>query len=312
LKRRNFLISSALSGLGLALTSHQLLAQRSLAVVSCPQGEKRRSQPLFRFVAVGDVGLGNDKQYEVAQAMNCYLQNNLYPFVLLAGDNIYNNGEIEKIAAVFEKPYQALLERGIRFYAVLGNHDIQTNNGEDEIRYAGFNMKGRYYTFRQDPVQFFALDTNGNAPWEEQLNWLEENLASSQSPWKIVYGHHPLYSSGMHGGDRDLIERLAPLFSRYHVQLYLSGHDHNYERTKLIKGTTYLVCGGGSNTRPVGHSSWTACSASTLSFAAFEVYSNWIKIKGIDREGNIFDRATIFNNLEQNIRINSAKAKLLI
>ncbi|NJM89554.1 MAG: metallophosphoesterase [Hydrococcus sp. RU_2_2] len=238
--------------------------------------------------------------------MNCYLQQNAYPFVLLTGDNIYNNGEIEKISAVFEQPYQALLKQNVRFYAVLGNHDIRTNNGEDEIRYSGFHMKGRYYTFTQDAVQFFALDTNGNAAWEEQLNWLEDNLTNSQSPWKIVYGHHPLYSSGMHGSDRDLIERLAPLFSRYGVQLYLSGHDHNYERTKLIEGTTYLVCGGGSNPRPVGHSSWTACSTSTLSFAAFEVYSNWIKIKGIDREGNIFDRATIFNNSVQNIRINSA------
>ncbi|MCU0535734.1 MAG: metallophosphoesterase, partial [Hydrococcus sp. Prado102] len=165
MKRRNFLIFSALSGLGLALTSHQFLAQRTLAVVSCPQGEKKRSQPLFRFVAVGDVGLGNDGQYEVAQAMNCYLQQNAYPFVLLTGDNIYNNGEIEKISAVFEKPYQALLDRDVRFYAVLGNHDIRTNNGEDEIRYSGFNMNGRYYTFAQDPVQFFAIDTNGNGEY---------------------------------------------------------------------------------------------------------------------------------------------------
>jgi Calcineurin-like phosphoesterase len=307
LKRRNFLISSALGGFGLALTAHKFLTQRALAVLSCPQDDIKGTQPLFRFVAVGDVGLGNEEQYQVAQAMNCYLQNNPYSLALLTGDNIYYNGEIEKVSAVFEKPYEALLKRDVRFHAVLGNHDIRINNGEDQLRYSGFNMQGRYYTFAQDPIQFFALDTNSNTAWEEQLNWLEENLANSQATWKIVYGHHPLYSSGMHGSDRDLIERLAPLFSRYQVQLYLSGHDHNYERTKLIDGTTYLVCGGGSNTRPVGHSSWTAHSASILSFAAFEVYSKWIKIRGIDREGNIFDRATIFNNSTQNIRINSAR-----
>jgi 3',5'-cyclic AMP phosphodiesterase CpdA len=288
LKRRNFIALSALGGLGLASLGHNLLAQNS------SQETTKELQPLFRFVAVGDVGLGNDGQYEVARAIDSYLQQNPFSLILLTGDNIYPNGEISLINSVFEKPYESLLKQGIPFYAALGNHDIRTNNGEDEIRYPQYNMKGRYYTFTKDSVQFFALDTNSNASWDEQLQWLEKNLASSKSPWKVVFGHHPLYSAGMHGGDRDLIDRLAPLFSRYNVQLYLCGHDHNYERTKAIASTTYLVCGGGSNIRPVGRSEETAFSVARLSFAAFEVYPNLIKISGIGSDGEIFDRAAIF------------------
>lgn len=296
MNRRIFLVLSGLSGLGLALGSHYLSSGRTLTLVSCPKRTTKLAQPLLRFVALADTGFGNDGQYAVAQAMNCYLQQNPFQFVLLAGDNIYDNGEIEKIGSAFEKPYQALLQQGIQFYAALGNHDIRTNNGEDEIRYSGFNMQGRYYTFTKEAVQFFAIDTNNNAPWKAQLDWLEENLSRSQVPWKVVFGHHPVYSSGVHGGSQQMVKRLTPLFSRYGVQLYISGHDHNYERTHRLQGTTYLVCGAGAKTRPVGSSSRTAISASRLSFATFEVYPNRLEVRGIDTNGKIFDQVAILNS----------------
>ena len=118
-------------------------------------------------------------------------------------------------------------------------------------------MPDRYYTFSEGIVQFFALDTNPNAAWEQQLRWLEDNLASSLATWKIVFGHHAIYSSGKHGRNSDLIRRLTPLFSKYGVQLYCNGHDHHYERTKPIDGTVYLTAGGGASTRSVGKSEWT-------------------------------------------------------
>ena len=61
--------------------------------------------------------------------------------------------------------------------------------------YPDFNMKGRYYTFSRNDVQFFALDTNGNADWKNQLIWLDDELSQSKATWKIVFGHHPTYAS---------------------------------------------------------------------------------------------------------------------
>ncbi|MDJ0694872.1 MAG: metallophosphoesterase [Mastigocoleus sp. MO_167.B18] len=248
---------------------------------------------LLRFISVADTGTGGDGQYSVAQSMINYRRQNPYNLVILAGDNIYTNGEIEKINSVFERPYASLLKQGIKFYSVLGNHDIRTANGEPQVKYFGFNMQGRYYTFYHGSVQFFALDTNHNADWQNQLIWLEKELSNSKAIWKIVFGHHQIYSSGVYGVNKPFIDVLTPLFQKYGVQLYINGHEHNYERTRPINGTTYMVCGGGANTRPVGRSEWTEYSASKLSFAAYNVYADRIEISGIGTDNEVFDRGVI-------------------
>ena len=298
LKRRRFLVASSLSGLGLAFLGkllHAEIAQNAdsnlvadLLLAEAPEA------PLLRFVSVADTGTGTRSQYAVAKAMTLYHQQNPFDLVVLAGDNIYNNGEIEKIGEVFERPYQSLLKQGVKFHACLGNHDIRTANGDFQVRYPGFNMQGRrYYTFRQEPVQFFALDTNHNADWKTQLPWLEQELSRSNAPWKVVFGHHQIYSSGAYGVNQPFVEVLTPMLQKYGVQLWINGHDHHYERTKPINGTTYLICGGGAGTRPVGREAWSAYSASKLSFAALEVYADKMVIGGIGTDNRVFDRGII-------------------
>lgn len=293
MKRRKLLLLSSLGGLGLALSNHYLTAWGNNQ--NNTQNSNQESTPLFSFVALGDVGTGNIGQLALSNIMDEYFQKNPFALVLLTGDNIYPDGAIDKIGGAFERPYRFLRRKQVPFYAVLGNHDIQTNNGVDQVNYAPLNMKGRYYTFSQSIVQFFALDTNENADWSKQLNWLEKNLAASTATWKIVFAHHPLYSSGLHGSDQELIKKLSPLLTRYKVPLYINGHDHNYERTQPIEGTTYLTCGAGAATRPVGHSEWTAKSVAKLSFALIDVYPQYLSIQGIDQNGQIFDRAQIKN-----------------
>jgi 3',5'-cyclic AMP phosphodiesterase CpdA len=154
-------------------------------------------------------------------------------------------------------------------------------------------MKGRFYTFSREPVQFFVLDTNHNADWKTQLPWLEQELSRSNAKWKVVFGHHPIYSSGSYGTNQAFIKSLTPLFQKHGVQLYINGHDHNYERTRSINNTTYLVCGAGAGLRPVGRSEWTEHSASVLSFAAYEVYPDRIEISGIGTDNRVFDSGVI-------------------
>lgn len=311
IKRRQFLIVSILSGLGIAVLGNTLKSKtvqnsnsRSTDTANrISEAEPSKSAevldnpvdkpPLLRFISVADTGTGAAGQYAVAEAMTRYHQQNPYDLVILAGDNIYNDGEIEKIGAVFERPYGELRQQGVQFHACLGNHDIRTENGEPQVRYAGFNMQGRYYTFRRADVQFFALDTNSNADWNAQLPWLEQELSRSDAPWKIVFGHHQIYSSGHYGINQGLIQTLTPLFQKYGVQVYINGHEHNYERTVPINGTTYLICGAGAGTRPEGRSEWTASSSRRLSFAAHEVYRDRLIIRGIDTDNYVFDKGII-------------------
>lgn len=311
LKRRQFLWLSSLGGFALALGGHFFAkgistpetADAKISSSPLPQQPQSSSDAvLLRFVSVGDTGTGAEGQYAVARAMAQYRERNPYFLVLLAGDNIYTSGEIEKIQAVFERPYQPLLESGVKFYACLGNHDVRTENGDRQIDYPGFNMRGRYYTFREGDVQFFALDTNlyyvrnaGNNPeGDAQTAWLERELSQSNALWKVVYGHHQIYSSGHYGLNQAFIEKFSPLFKQYGVQLYINGHEHDYERSKPIDGTTYVVCGGGGAAlRPIDGSDFTAYAESRWSFAAYEAYRDRIVVRGVGIDGQVFDEGII-------------------
>ncbi|MFQ5696203.1 MAG: metallophosphoesterase, partial [Terriglobia bacterium] len=155
--------------------------------------------------------------------------------VLMLGDNIYGGlfgrggGHKKDFEKKFDRPYAALLERGVRFRAALGNHDDAHRHGQDEIdSYERFHIDGPlgYYSFtsgqwtqeEDEPrplVEFFVLNTNRiekDKRDPEQLAWLEQALAASRARWRIVYGHHPLYASARaHGGDVRLREKLLPL-----------------------------------------------------------------------------------------------------
>jgi len=139
-----------------------------------------------------------------------------------------------------------------------------------------------------------TLDTNGNTDWTRQLGWLNQALMASNAPWKVVVGHHPIYSAGHYGDDAALIGRLTPLLARHGVQLYINGHEHNYERTHAIAGTTYLtVGGGGASLRPVTANGRTAHAASVHSFAELIVSDRTLTINGIDSQGQRLDSATL-------------------
>lgn len=191
-----------------------------------------------RFAIIGDGGTGERPQYEVAKQLAASHDTFGFEFVLMLGDNIYGGESAEDFKRKFESPYQPLLEQGVKFYAVLGNHD-----NPNQRFYKPFNMDGkRYYSFSKGPAEFFALDSNYMDP--EQLDWLQKHLQASNAKWKICYFHHPLYSDGkMHGPDKDLRALVEPIFISTGVSLVLSGHEHAYERIQPQNGIYYFILG---------------------------------------------------------------------
>jgi predicted phosphodiesterase len=203
-----------------------------------------REQGSVRFAILGDSGTGTQSQYDVGTQMATARSVFPFDFVVMLGDNIYGSERPQDFANKFEKPYKALLDAKVLFYASLGNHDDPTQR-----YYKPFNMNGeRFYTFTKGDARFFALDSNYMD--QPQLKWLEEQLSMSNSRWKIAYFHHPLYSSGgRHGSDTDLRARLEPLFIKYGVDLVLAGHEHFYERLKPQNGIYYFISGGAAKLR---------------------------------------------------------------
>lgn len=191
------------------------------------------------FGVMGDSGSGDVAQSQVAQAMLTYFETaRRFPFVLMLGDNLYHDDYEDE----FLVPYKPLLDRGVKFYAALGNHDRDL-----EQHFKPFNMGDKdHYSFDEDNIRFVAL--NSNRPNDQaQLKWLDEAFADAGDKWRIAFFHHPLYSSGQHSAEgRDVIR---PAFEealvRNRVNVTFTGHEHLYERIKPQKGIVHFVSGGG-------------------------------------------------------------------
>ena len=110
-----------------------------------------RAAPLgvTRFLAVADTGSGDANQRAVGAQMAAVNRQRPVDLVVLGGDNIYPSGDMALIEATFRRPYAELLAAGVPFHAVLGNHDIRTDNGNPQVAYKPFGMKGRYYSVRR-------------------------------------------------------------------------------------------------------------------------------------------------------------------
>lgn len=219
----------------------------AVAVVQQP-GSGSLTLPLkpnsVRFAVIGDNGTADSAEYQVGEQMQRVQQVSKFSFVIMLGDNLYGGSSASDYESRFERPYKALLDEGVLFYAALGNHDDQ-----NEISYSGFHMGGnRYYTHTEGNTEFFVLDSNYMDGG--QLDWLKSELQKSTAAWKIAFFHHPLYSSGKtHGSSRDLRTVLEPLFEKYGVSVVLSGHDHIYERIYPQNGILYFVMGNSGKLR---------------------------------------------------------------
>jgi 3',5'-cyclic AMP phosphodiesterase CpdA len=244
-----------------------------------------------RFAVIGDNGNGSKAQYEVGAQMAVARARAAFDFVVMLGDNMYGSQKPADFVENFERPYTALLEARLPFYAALGNHDDPSNRN-----YPGFNMSGRrYYTYVKDFVRFFVLDTNLMDP--QQLAWFEQALQQSPEEWQIAYFHHPLYSNARrHGSDVELRVVLEPLLVRHGVDVVFSGHEHIYERIKPQKGITYFTEGSSGQLRKgdvAPAPSTAAWFDQDQTFMLVEVTRERLHFETISRTGRVVDSGAI-------------------
>ncbi|MFP2909335.1 metallophosphoesterase [Pyxidicoccus sp. 3LFB2] len=271
------------------------------------------------FTAVGDFGTGGTDQKQVAAAM---LKARPELFVAL-GDNAYSSGTESEIQTNLFAPMAELLSE-VPLFASLGNHEYVTNQGQpylDNLYLPSNNPANseRYYSFDWGHVHFVALDSNcaiGLASSDRcalaaQKAWLEKDLAGTQQPWKVVFFHHPPWSSGEHGSQLAMRRNFAPLFEKYGVDLVLTGHDHNYERSKPMKGDAvagsselgvpYLVVGGGgASLRPFATSkpSWSVVRDDQAhGFLDVKVVDGTLTAELVETDGKVLDSFTLRKDL---------------
>jgi predicted phosphodiesterase len=266
--------------------------------VSASPPFKPAAKEAVTFAIIGDSGTGEAAQFEVARQMKATREKTPFDFVLMLGDNIYPNGEAARFKPCFEEPYKDLLKDGVKFYAALGNHDLERGT-DAALHYDHFHMDGhRYYHFTKGDnlIEFFALDSS--VMTSEQLAWAEDKLKASKAKWKVAFFHHPLYSSARkHGSDERLRQMLEPLFMRYKVDVAFAGHDHVYERIKPQNGIYYFTEGASGKLRAGNidrrSAIFEAGNDAIHSFLLVQVEPSQMKVEAIGADGKILDSTVI-------------------
>ena len=293
-------------------------------VAAIPALPAEAAVPPLAFLAVGDWGRdGASHQRDVAARMGERAAADGAAFVVSVGDNFYEDG-VQTVhdaqwRTSFEEVYTAP-SLAKPWYVALGNHDYR-GVPQAQVDYTAasprWNMPARY--FRQSirssdgqSVDLFVLDTSPmvkrydsgrehdalrlNVESQDvpaQLRWLDAALAASRAEWKIVAGHHPVFSGGSgHGSTPELIADVKPLLERHGVQAYLAGHDHDLQHI-VVGPVTYIQTGAGSETRPVSAIPGTRFAIDHSGFTAYRIAGDRMTVDFIDHTGTVLHQAQI-------------------
>lgn len=260
------------------------------STVATPAAEATPSARPVVFAVIGDYGSGDAHERAVARLVRSWRPS----FIITTGDDYYKSAGgqgIERYKKSTGAFYGRWLPAGGRFrtvpspttsansfYPTPGNHDYSDAGGGTLKTYlAYFALPGdgghsssgteRYYDFVRGPVHFFALNSNpaepsGTSRTSRQAAWLRSAMASSKSPWQLVYDHHPPYSSdSTHGSTRSM----RWPFAEWGADAILSGHAHTYERVSR-DGIVYFVNGLGGASR-YGFGAGTRLSGSRVRYS---------------------------------------------
>jgi|SRR5690554_2350210 len=274
----------------------------------------------FSFMVLGDFGrVGNYYQKDVAREMGHATVVLDGEFIVSVGDNFYPDGVastkdyhwISSFESIYTDP--TLYKN---WYVALGNHDYR-GNVQAQIDYSKvsqrWNMPDRYYskTFELEDGEkllMVVMDTNpfidGYHKDPEkypdikeqdtlaQRRWIEEQLKTKDPKvkWKIVVGHHPLYSGGKRQNDKNTLsfeKKFADLFDKYKVDAYICGHEHDLQIIKP-KGryTTQFLSGAASEVRESGEREGTIFAASKPGFMTFSILENKLLVQSVQADEN--------------------------
>lgn len=273
-------------------------------------------------MVLGDFGrCGEYNQKDVANQMAKTAVDIDVDFVVSVGDNFYPYGVQSTNDSLFESSFEDVyhhFDLQCDWYLGLGNHDY-SGNIQAQLDYSHVSRRWRMPSQYFEKIielkggkkmQIIFIDTNPfiksyyekddekglNVKKQDTLaqkNWLLEKLNKKDEniKWKIVVGHHPMYTGGKRLNSQDTkdIEKfLSPIFNQYKVDAYLCGHEHDLQIIKSKKCmTTQFLSGAGSEVRPTGEREGTIYAKSIPGFMTFSVNEKKMMVHLLDHTGQI-------------------------
>lgn len=266
----------------------------------------------FNFFVLSDMGsTGRYRQDSVAARVNA-LSRTLRPkFVINQGDFFHDNGVKDTLDPLWDKQFEKMFtapELAVKWYSIIGNHEYIGNPQalvDYGLHHPRWTMPARNYTFVQQvdsatSIRFVMLDTSPfvflyrhdskyrevmKQDPEKTVAFADSVLAQSGETWKVVVGHHPLYTSDfVQGNTYDLIEGIAPLLRKYKVDFYLFGHIHKFEHVHR-DGVDFMATSTG--VKPRGTNPWffTRYVARSLGFTVCHVTKDDFTVYFVNEKG---------------------------
>lgn len=228
----------------------------------------------FSFIFVGDLQIGSSNELKGAateefyNAQSAAVANDAFnwnttlnqamektgnkaSFVLSSGDQIQSTKKKSPNKAAWgsEIEYSGYLSpevlKNLPVATTVGNHDADNANYTYHFNTAnaselGSNGKvGGDYWFKHDNALFIMLNTQ-DTNVEEHRQFIEQTVAANKDcKWRIVTLHQDIYGSAEHSNEPEITNlryQLAPIFEDNKVDVVLTGHDHAYSRTQILKG----------------------------------------------------------------------------
>jgi 3',5'-cyclic AMP phosphodiesterase CpdA len=245
---------------------------------------------LLRLAVVGDVGDSGHRLDATASAIAALAGDRGFDALAVLGDNSYPVGDPSRLDETIFEPFGPVLDHGTTLLAILGNHDVMDGNAAGQV--AALGMPARWWAAERAGTLLVGLDSNQVAD-PDQAAWLESTLRSSSARWKVVFVHHPPYSAGYQGSNQRVRAVFAPIFERGGVNLVLSGHDHDYQRSKPQNGVVYVVSGAAAGSRRTSSRDFTAMSFSWHHFVELTVYEDRLVGKAVNQDGRVADEWTL-------------------
>lgn len=277
----------------------------------------------FNFYVANDLGRnGYYDQKPIAELMGEMAEKGVDPeFVLATGDIHHFEGVASINDPLWMTNYELVYshpELMIRWYPVLGNHEYRGNTqavldyGKVSRRW---EMPARYYTkVFNDKGMTMRVVWIDTAPLinkyreekdkypdaclqddERQLAWIDSVLTAAKEDWVIVAGHHPIYAQTKKNESErtDMQQRLDPILRRYHVDMYICGHIHNFQHIRQKDSNIdYITNSAGSLSRKVAPIEGTLFCSPEPGFSIISANKNQLELRMIDKKGNILHTVT--------------------
>lgn len=305
----------------------QVLVKNSLHVPADTSMPVKKDNALH-FIVMGDWGRnGADHQKQVAAQMGKTAAQIKTQFVISTGDNIYPSGVVSEWDPLWKYSFEDIytdFSLQWDWYPVLGNHDYKTNP-DAQVKYSSISrrwkMPARYYSKKffingdtTQAVLIAFIDTNPLIPefyknaeygpnvktqdTTKQKKWLAKVLSDADKniKWKIVVGHHPMFTGGerMEKYDTKAIRNtLKPVLDKYNVDAYIAGHEHSLQHILPEGKTHHFISGAASEKTPARLLPESEMAASEYGFMLFSATANSILVQTIDYTGKVIYTTTL-------------------